>query len=416
MGLERTRALLDALGAPDRGLRGVLVGGTNGKGSVCANLVSVFSGAGYRVGSMPKPHLQSYTERVCVDGRPISETDFAALIELLQPAVEAVARELGQPTEFEMLTAAAVRHLRDAGVDLLVCEVGMGGRLDSTNVLDLGVKVITNVALDHQQYLGDTRAAIAREKAGIIHADDDVVTGFIGPATDEAAAVVAARCAEVGARPHRQEVEWRVAQATPGAGGCEVAVETEPGHRFLVRTGLLGAHQCDNAAVAAMTALVASRRHGLSLTEAQVGDGVARARWPGRLELVPGSPEVLIDGAHNPAAVESAVAGARALAGSRHAVCLFGAMEDKDHAAMLRLLPWPAVLTAVEEARACDPQDLLLEARALGRDSDEALRGVGAALERARELAGPGGLVLVLGSLYLAGAVRGMLRLPLPGT
>src|SRR5258708_30150917 len=197
MGLERTGALLDAMGAPDQGMAGVLVAGTNGKGSTCANWVAGLRAAGYRVGSMPKPHLQSYTERVRVDGVPISEDDFAQMIELLQPVVESIVEDHGQATEFEMLTAAAIRYLRDQQIDYLVCEVGMGGRVDSTNVLDLGVKVITNVELDHMSYLGATVAEIAAEKAGIIPAGAITVTGRLG---DDAEAVGRGRAEAVAAR------------------------------------------------------------------------------------------------------------------------------------------------------------------------------------------------------------------------
>jgi len=170
LGLERTRALLSELGNPEALFQGVLVAGTNGKGSVCAMLAAVLQEAGYQVGFMPKPHLVSYTERIQVNQRPIAEDDFAALLTSLQPPIDRVAAEHGPPTEFEILTAAALYYFARAGIDLLVCEVGLGGRLDSTNVLDLGVEVITNIALDHTQYLGSTLEAIAGEKAGILEA------------------------------------------------------------------------------------------------------------------------------------------------------------------------------------------------------------------------------------------------------
>ncbi len=182
LGLERTEALLHALGDPHDLFQGVLVAGTNGKGSVCAMLASVLQSAGYRVGLMPKPHLISYTERIQVDQRPIAEVDFAALLTELQPTINKVAAELGPPTEFEILTSAALYYFARAGIDLLVCEVGLGGRLDSTNVLDLGASVITNIALDHTQYLGSTLEAIAAEKAGILKPDSVAITAAQPPA------------------------------------------------------------------------------------------------------------------------------------------------------------------------------------------------------------------------------------------
>src|SRR5207302_4430169 len=182
LGLTRTEALLHAMGDPHHLFQGVHVGGTNGKGSVCAMLSAVLQKAGYRVGLMPKPHLVSYTERIQVDQLPIAQADFAALISELQPAIARVGAELGPPTEFEILTTAALYYFARAGIDLLVCEVGLGGRLDSTNVLKLGVSVITNVALDHTQHLGSTLEAIAAEKAGILKPDSLAITAAQPPA------------------------------------------------------------------------------------------------------------------------------------------------------------------------------------------------------------------------------------------
>ena len=167
LGTERTRAILDRLGAPDRKLKGALIAGTNGKGSTGACLTSMLRAAGHSVGFMPKPHLVSYTERIEINGRPIGEYEFVRTLEELMPALDEVAAEMGPATEFEMLTAMAVMFLAPR-IDTLVCEVGLGGRLDATNALDLGVAVITNVDLDHQKYLGDTIGQIAREKAAII--------------------------------------------------------------------------------------------------------------------------------------------------------------------------------------------------------------------------------------------------------
>src|SRR5260370_3210141 len=181
LGTERTRAILDRIGQPDRGLRGALIAGTNGKGSTGACLASILRASGHRVGFMPKPTLISYTERIQVDGTPISESDFVETLLDLEPTLDAIAGEMGQATEFEMLTVMALAYLAPR-IDRLVCEVGLGGRLDATNALDLGVAVITNVDLDHQKYLGDTIEQIAHEKAAIIKPGDRVVTGCEGPA------------------------------------------------------------------------------------------------------------------------------------------------------------------------------------------------------------------------------------------
>src|SRR5207248_10370461 len=183
LGTERTRAILDRLGAPDRVVKGALIAGTNGEGSTGACLTAILRAAGHRVGFMPKPHLISYTERIEVDGHPIRKDEFVSTLEELMPTLEAVASEMGPATEFEMLTAMAIHYLAPR-VDLLVCEVGVGGRLDATNALDLGVAVITNVDIDHQKYLGNTIGEIAREKAAIIKERDLVITGCGGEALE----------------------------------------------------------------------------------------------------------------------------------------------------------------------------------------------------------------------------------------
>ncbi|MEA2645949.1 MAG: dihydrofolate synthase / folylpolyglutamate synthase [Chloroflexota bacterium] len=408
LGLERTRALLDAVGAPDTGLRGALVAGTNGKGSTCAFLVSILTAAGYRVGSMPKPHLSTYTERVCIDGHPIAEADFAALVAELMPAVDAIATEHGPATEFEMLTAAALLHMRRSEVDYLVCEVGMGGALDATNVLDLGVKVITTVELDHMQYLGPDVAAIAAQKAGIIRPGDVVVTGRLRPEADavvrEAAATAGAEVWGLG-----QEIEMSATDLGWEGSTFDLRVPLAPAGMDRVATRMLGPHQADNAATAVAAAWAMWHRLQTRVGRGHMRRGVLRARWPGRLELVRRGGRVLVDSGHNPAAVAGVVAAVAALVeDGPPPVVLFGAMTDKDIDGMLRGIPgdWPVVFTAVAEDRAESPAALLAAAAAAGREGDTAVDGVPAALAAARAAAGREGLVLVLGSLYLAGAVR----------
>ncbi|HEV3234816.1 MAG TPA: folylpolyglutamate synthase/dihydrofolate synthase family protein [Candidatus Dormibacteraeota bacterium] len=409
LGLERVRALLDVLGSPDEGMRGVLVGGTNGKGSTCAYLVSILAGAGYKVGSMPKPHLQSYTERVCIDGKPISEAEFARMVTSIRPAIDEVAHELGQPTEFEMLTAGAVKYMREAGVDWLVCEVGLGGTLDATNVLDLGVKVITNVDLDHMQYLGGDIASIAEQKAGIIRDGDLVITGQLDPAAEK---VARRRAGDAGAELWElgQNLKLTVDETSWKGSRFHVQAPPDPRAMWNLETRMLGAHQAENAALAVAAAYAVCLRWGARLGRGLIRKGLLKASWPGRLELVRGRPLVLIDGGHNPAALARIVAAVQALlvGGGVRPVVLFGAMSDKDVRGMLAALPedWPAVYTAVIDERAMPAADVLQAAEAIGRAQDQAVGGVPAALAAAKRAAGPEGLVLVAGSLYLAGEAR----------
>jgi dihydrofolate synthase/folylpolyglutamate synthase len=417
LGLERIEALLEELGHPERRLRGALIGGTNGKGSVVAMARSVLQEAGLRIGTMPKPHLVSYRERIAINGRSISRERFAAAIAAVSPAIERVSSRLGPPTEFEALTAAAFRELADARVDLALVEVGLGGRLDATNVLDGGVAAITNVQHDHERLLGSTLAAIGGEKAAIIKRDNLAVTGAQGRGLGP----ILARCEEVGASLRRAGPRQAYDAALVEAGWDGIVVDaTRPsGPLPGLRIGLLGSHQAPNAAVALglLDALVEDARRDsvpLKLDEAAIRRGFAAARWPGRLELLRHTAfgSVLLDGAHNPA-------GARALAQSLGELrmlrfpLVFGAMRGKRVAAVLRALaplnPRP-VFTRVEDPGAIPPEELLRRWRRIGHRGQTAPEPE-AALRLAAEMRhSPDQPVVVAGSLYLVGAVRGMLR------
>ncbi|HEY8180399.1 MAG TPA: Mur ligase family protein [Candidatus Limnocylindria bacterium] len=411
-------AILDELGHPERPLRGALIGGTNGKGSVVAIARSVLGAAGLRVGTMPKPHLVTYRERIAIDGGPLDEARFARAVARVLPAVDRVAHRLGPPTEFEALTATAFAELAASDVDLVLVEVGMGGRLDATNVLDAGVAAITNVQLDHERYLGHTLTAIGIEKAAIIKPGNLAVTG----ATGRGLRPIVERARQLGSplslvgprRPYRATVR------RTGWDGLVLDLRS-PGNVLRdVHLGLLGSHQASNAAIAlalidALRVDAMRRNRPLDgLTEAAVRAGLRDVRWPGRLELLRGTPcgDVLLDGAHNPAG-SRALAGALEELGMRHFPLVFGAMRGKRVPDMLRSLaaldPIP-IFTAVDDAGARSPRELLDAWRAVGGS-----RGRGAADPRqALELAAglrrsPEQPLVVAGSLYLVGAVRAML-------
>ncbi|MGH7777684.1 MAG: bifunctional folylpolyglutamate synthase/dihydrofolate synthase [Candidatus Dormibacterales bacterium] len=397
MGQERVRAVLAALGHPEAGLTGALVAGTNGKGSTCAILSSILEAGGLRVGMMPKPHLSSYAERIQVDGRPIPEAEFAAAVNAVRPRLEAVAGEMGEPTEFEILTALAIAHLAPR-VDRLVCEVGMGGRLDATNVLDLGVAVITNVALDHQRYLGDTIPEIAAEKAAIVKPGDVAVTGCRPPAL----AVVESAAARAGARLWRLGEEIRLEARSLGWEGVALDVEGPAFSHRELRLALVGLHQAENAALAVAAAHAAG-----DATAESVRRGLAQVAWPGRLERLGGRPSVVLDGGHNPDGLARAGVEVRRLVGEGRLVIVFAAMGDKDLPALVRALRTleaeVVVFTAAASAaeRAADPHRL----RDLYGSGRVVLPAVDA-LGEAVKVAGRAGTVLVCGSLYLVGEVR----------
>ena len=278
-GLERTRALLAALGNPHVGLRGALVAGTNGKGSVCATVDSICRAAGYRSVLLTSPHLVSYCERIVRDGVPITESEFGALVARVWKAAEALPEEL-QPTGFEVLTAAGILAAREADAEVLVCEVGLGGRLDSTNVLDLGVAAVTNVALDHQDLLGETIPEIAREKAAIIKPGNRTVTAASEPGLD----AVRARAVEVGATLTVVGDDVRFTGRSAGMRG--VVVDTVfDGRPVSVHAPLRGAFQVANIATA-VAVCDALRATGIAVSMRTLSCAVARtcaggAGWTG---------------------------------------------------------------------------------------------------------------------------------------
>ena len=408
LGLERVERLMEEIGHPERGLRGALVGGTNGKGSVVAMTVSILGAVGLRVGSMPKPHLVSYRERIAVDGRPLDEDAFAAAIERVMPAMDRVAAEVGPPTEFEALTAAAISELARQGVDFAIVEVGLGGRLDATNVLDLGVAAITNVQLDHEAILGPTLVAIGGEKAPIIKSGDVAVTGAAGrglrPIRDRAAAL------DVPLLRAGPRQPYRAALRRTSWDGIVVDALTPRRRLDGLEIGLLGRHQAQNAAVTLGVIEALAERWGVSVDDAALRRGMANARWPGRLEVLDGAAvglrRVLLDGAHNPAGA-AALAQALDDLGVRRPPIVFGAMRSKKvHDVLRALAPLDPrfVFTSVDDPGAHDPATLARVWRSIGGGPARTAPDPASALGLA-----DGDPVVVAGSLYLVGAIRGML-------
>ena len=407
LGLGRTRALLRALGNPERTLRGALVGGTNGKGSVLALVGAALRAAGIRVGETPKPHLVSYRERLQVDGRPIEPATFARLAEEVLPIADRVSRRLGPPTEFEILTAMLFRWFAAERIEVAIVEVGLGGRLDATHAWDGGVAAITNVALDHMDRLGDTIPEIAREKAAIIERGDLAVTG----ATGDALAVIRGRARRVGA-------PLAVVPPARILGFDRDGLEVELPRLGPTRVGLRGRHQAANVAVAdaVLDALAAA---GIAtMPDSARRAGYASARWPGRLELLPrDGRDVLLDGAHNPAGAATLAAALDDLrpflrAADASWTLVVGAMADKDVAGIASAIAAAGglrgariIATRVDLPRAMPADALASVWRAvLPSARVEAIPDVGAALAGA--LAAGQGPVIVAGSLYLVGEAR----------
>jgi dihydrofolate synthase / folylpolyglutamate synthase len=397
LGTERMRAILDRLGNPQRGLRGALIAGTNGKGSTAACLASILQSGGRSVGFMPKPHLISYTERIQLNGVPISEPDFVRTLERLIPALDAITPELGQATEFEMLTTMALAYLASR-IDRLVCEVGLGGRLDATNALDLGIAIITNVDLDHQKYLGDTIEQIAHEKAAIIKSGNHVITGCEGSALE----IVEEHARKAGSTIWRLGREIVLESRSTGWAGHTMAVSGPGFEHSDLSLPLVGEYQPANAALA-----VAAAEALGDATGGAVRRGLASTIWPGRLQLIATRPRVILDGGHNPAAMTKSGAALRWLIGSERLVTVFAMLSERDPVKLLAVLrtlnPGAAVFTEPSSAagHAISAEQL---AATYGAGA-EAVKPPQAALERAKALAGPDGNVLVCGSLYLVGEI-----------
>jgi dihydrofolate synthase/folylpolyglutamate synthase len=407
-GLERVRELLRALGSPHAGLRCLHVAGTKGKGSTSAMAASILSAAGYRTGLYTSPHLVDVRERIRLDGETISREDFARLLEMTRPHLERARAEwvrsapgsVRRTTYFEILTHLAFLHFKRAGADAAVLEVGLGGRLDATNVIEHPLAcAITSVGYDHTAVLGTRLAQIAREKAGIFKPGCPAVVSCHRPS---------ARKATLAAAREMRSPVWLF--------GREVLLRHGPRGRFSVSTPggahenleipLWGKHQRENAAVAVALAELA-RAAGLDRVRPEaVREGLARVSWPGRVQKVADSPVTILDGAHNAESVRALMATLNERLPRRRPVFVLGAMADKPWRRMLReLAPGARALVATSSGnpRACDPAELGRLAARAGVARAEAEPEPKRALARAREIAGRRGLVVVTGSLYLVG-------------
>jgi dihydrofolate synthase/folylpolyglutamate synthase len=404
LGLENIRRLLEHMASPQNEVPAIHVGGSNGKGSVAAFLSSILAGAGYRVGLTTSPHLIHVEERIVVDGDPISQEAFAAAATHVREHVEALQASGGldgSPTYYEFLIATAFHVFQREKCDLQIVEVGMGGRLDATNVLEKPLlSVITRIDVEHSRHLGETPEEIAVEKAGIARPGVPVVTFERRPATLEA---LRAAVREKGATLVDAARECR---AETGADGNVTFYIGKATYRDLA-VPLPGEHQIENLALA-LRAVEALRSRGLAITREQVELGVESTRWPGRLEVVRTHPTLLLDGAHNPAGARALAAYLDTLPEGGKLLLVFGAMKDKDLPGIMEpLFPRAAriFLTRALVPRSESPEGLLEEAREF-HDRLETFAAPGEALDAALSLAEPRDTVLVAGSLILVGDVK----------
>jgi dihydrofolate synthase/folylpolyglutamate synthase len=427
--LAHMRVLLAALGHPENRFPTVLVAGTNGKGSTAATLASILQASGLKTGLYTSPHLVRINERIRLDGKPIGDDDFALLHDVVDRTAERLVGEGDlpwHPSFFEMLTAICFEHFARSRPDLVVLEVGMGGRLDATNVVEPRLSIITDIALDHQKYLGETVGEIAREKAGIIRAGGIVVTL---PQLPEANDVIGNTILDVGAcavnavpyvppvSPGSSQYLVPSTQETAASGARQRYSLAVLGKEIVVDSPLVGRHQLRNLALAIAAAEELHNQGTVQITPQTIAQGVRETHWPGRFQVVPAvgdNPEYVLDVAHNPAgawALRSTLSAA--YQNNREITMVFGVMRDKAVQEITEIL-FPiaehVIVTRANNPRSASPDEIRQAAArvAAGIDIEEA-EDVASALERARKIGGAGALVVVTGSIYIVGEAMRML-------
>jgi dihydrofolate synthase/folylpolyglutamate synthase len=406
MNLPRTRKLLKALGDPQRAFPTLQVAGTKGKGTAATALAAMLGAAGYRAGLYTSPHLFHVRERIRVDAEWIPEREFVAGVRDVLAVVDPLRGTPGCPTFFEMMTALALLHFARRGADAAVLEVGLGGRLDSTSAIPHTASLVTQIGLDHTAILGGTRALIAAEKAGVARRHVPLVSGV--PRGTAAGRAIEAVATEKGAPVLFAGRDFRIATGAPeyrdGRAATPVRVTLPDGARLALHPAVLGRALARDVGLAAVTLSLPRVRKKLTVGADAMAAGAATLRVPGRLEVVPGRPRLLVDGAHNPDSARVLADTIEDVLPSRRVVAVLGGGLDKGI---------PAIAAALERMdrsvrfvftrpathpRAADPETL-----ASGRRNAAWAADLPAALAAARDLAGPGDLIVVSGSLYLAG-------------
>lgn len=406
--LENVRVLSKYLGSPHRAVSCAHVAGTNGKGSTSAMLESILCAAGLRTGLFTSPHLERINERIAFSGEPISDTDFAAEFALVHSAIEhllGTGELAAHPTFFECMTAMAFHVFATRPVDFAVYEVGMGGRLDSTNIVQPEVAVITQIEFDHENFLGHSIEQIAAEKAGIIKPGAWVVSSAERP---DARKVITQRAAVVDAKLIEIDAGWQIESQTSKKGCYRVeARDRSCERRFVFDIPLPGHFQVRNALAAASAAqLLASR--GFPIRAADIENGIAQTRWPGRLEQVSDNPAVFLDGAHNPAAARELARFWEEQLPGRRIWLIYGALRDKavdEIAGLLFPRAHRVFLTEAQQSRAISAV-LLKEMTSHLAQRCEAIPDPVEAFGRAKSLVAPEDAIFVTGSLYLVGHLR----------
>ena len=403
--LSRMEVLLQRLGNPHLGIPTVHITGTKGKGSTAAMISSVLGAQGYRPGLFTSPHLHSFRERIQYMNQPVTEKEFASLVEELWPTVERMNGEesYGEVTTFELLTAMAFTHFKGQGADVKVVEVGLGGRLDSTNLVKPSVCVITSISLDHTHILGDTVEQIAEDKAGIIKPGSVAV---VGPQVPQAMGVIERVCREKEVPLVSVERECSWTRRAADLDGQSFRLSTSWGE-FDLWTPLLGGHQLENAATA-LAALQMMAQHGLSLSPDALDRGFRSVKWPGRLEVLGRAPLLVVDGAHNPYSAGRLLEALKECFEFRRLIGVVGVLADKGLEGIVNELApglTAAVATRSRHPRSASPATVAAAFRRADVEAQEK-ETTGDALEHALGLANQDDLVVVTGSLFVVAEAR----------
>ena len=401
-GLSRISALLDLMGHPERKCRFIHVAGTNGKGSTCAMLASIFRKAGYRTGLYTSPYLIDFNERIEVDGTMISNDELCEVTEYVRPLADSLA---DKPTEFELITAIGFEYFARRACDIVVCEVGMGGEFDATNVIPAPeVAIICNIGLDHTAILGDTLEKIAATKSGIIKPGCDAILYRSTPSVEK---VVEEHCEKVGARLHKADFD----SIKPISADLFGQIFDWESFKEL-KLPLLGEHQLDNAAVV-LTAVEVLRGRGWKLTEANIREGLRDVVWHGRFEILRRDPLFIVDGGHNPQCIEALVKSVKTYLPGREITVLTGVLADKDFHCMYKDAAEFAkeFITVTPGNPRALPADKLAEYLKGFVKPVTACESVADGVRLAVERAKKDGVVLCYGSLYMLGEVYAAVKL-----
>jgi dihydrofolate synthase / folylpolyglutamate synthase len=415
--LAHMRVVLEAMGHPERAFPSVLIAGTNGKGSTAATLASILRASGLDTGLYTSPHLVRINERIRRNGIAISDDEFEVLFDGVEDRVNWLMddeRLPWHPSFFEMMTAIAFKFFKFRHVDIAVLEVGMGGRLDATNVVEPLVSVITDISLDHQKFLGNTVAEIAREKAGIIRRGGVVVTLPQQPEANDVIGNTILDLGAVGVNAVRYvppvspgSTEYRVSTTEGSSTKTRYPLEVM-GKQIVVESPLTGRHQLRNVALAIAAAEELSKQGLRGIVPESIELGIRETQWPGRFQIAPargGWPEIVFDVAHNPAGAWALRSALSERYGDRSLIFVFGAMRDKAISEMAEILfpiAQAVIATRPNNPRSASPEEIHQAGERTGTDI-ETVAEVTVALERARALAGGDGVVVVTGSIYLVG-------------